>query len=165
MALNKGNKSLRDLMAARNKMSTSKKATKSQVPPTLPPPPPSLPVDLGLKVIPDLKKKGQFRSSKKERWALKRGLSSRRWPKILGIRVLLLLIAGRSKIGPMCASRSAPGLLGQRLMELPSVGMPQSGTSNGGVRAILLKPWSNLFSSRETWRHTGASSRTTSSCL
>jgi len=57
MALNKGNKSLRDLMAVRNKMSTSKEATKSQVPPTLPPPPPSLLVDLGLKVIPDLKKK------------------------------------------------------------------------------------------------------------
>ena len=38
-------------------MLTSKEATKSQVPPTLPPPPPSLPTDLGLKVIPDLKKK------------------------------------------------------------------------------------------------------------
>ena len=57
MALNKGNKSLRELMVAWNKVSTSKEATKSQVPPTLPPPPPSLPVDLGLKVIPDLKKK------------------------------------------------------------------------------------------------------------
>jgi len=38
-------------------VSTSKEATKSQVPPTLPPPPPLLPVDLGLKAIPDLKKK------------------------------------------------------------------------------------------------------------
>ena len=35
MALNRGNKSLRDLMAARNKVSTSKEATKSQVPPPL----------------------------------------------------------------------------------------------------------------------------------
>ena len=57
MALNKGNKSLRDLMATRNKVSTSKEATKSQVSPTPPPPPPPFPADLGLKVIPDLKKK------------------------------------------------------------------------------------------------------------
>ena len=57
MALNKGNKGLMELMAAQNKVSTSKKATKSQVPPTLPPPPPPLPTDLGLKAIPDLKKK------------------------------------------------------------------------------------------------------------
>ena len=54
MAFNKGNKSLRDLMATRNKVSTSKEATKSQVPPTLPPP---LPANLGLKAIPDLKGK------------------------------------------------------------------------------------------------------------
>ena len=40
MALNKGNKSLRELMASRGKVSTSKKATKSQVPTNLPPPPP-----------------------------------------------------------------------------------------------------------------------------
>ena len=57
MTLNKGNKSLRDLMVARNKVSTSKKATKSQVPPILPPLPPPLPTNLGLKAIPDLKKK------------------------------------------------------------------------------------------------------------
>ena len=38
-------------------MSTSKKATKSQVPPTLPPPPPQFPTDLGLKAILNLKKK------------------------------------------------------------------------------------------------------------
>ena len=57
MALNQGNKSLRDLMATWNKVSTLKEATKSQVPPTLPPPPPLPPIDLELKAIPDLKKK------------------------------------------------------------------------------------------------------------
>ena len=56
MALNKGNKSLRELMVAWNKVSTSKEATKSQVSPILPPPPSALPADLGLKAIPDLKK-------------------------------------------------------------------------------------------------------------
>jgi len=40
MALNKGNKSLRELMASRGKESTSKGAPKSQVPSNLPPPPP-----------------------------------------------------------------------------------------------------------------------------
>ena len=53
MTLNKGNKSLRELMAARGKESTSKAAPKSQVPPSLP----QIPADLGLKPNPNLKKK------------------------------------------------------------------------------------------------------------
>ena len=57
MASNKGNKSLRELMAARGKGSTSKAPTKSQAPSNLPPAPPQVPADLGLKVNPDLKKK------------------------------------------------------------------------------------------------------------
>ena len=57
MALIPGNRSLRDLMATRNKGTTSQEVPESQVPPTLPPPPPPLPTDLGLKVILDLKKK------------------------------------------------------------------------------------------------------------
>ena len=57
MALNKHNKSLRELMASRGKGSTSKEATKSQVPSNLPPPPPQIPTDLRLKPNPDLKKK------------------------------------------------------------------------------------------------------------
>ena len=57
MTMNNGNKSLRDLMAARNKVLTSKETIKSQVPLILPRPSPLLPVELGLKVIPDLKKK------------------------------------------------------------------------------------------------------------
>ena len=57
MTLNQGNKSLRELMAAKNKGSTSKEVPKSQVPPTLPPPPPLPPIDLGLHAIPNLKKK------------------------------------------------------------------------------------------------------------
>ena len=40
MTLNKGNKSLRELMASKGKESTSKEATKSQVPSNLPPLPP-----------------------------------------------------------------------------------------------------------------------------
>ena len=47
MALNKGKKSLKDLMAAKGKESTSKTAPKSQVAPPLPP---QLHIDLGLKV-------------------------------------------------------------------------------------------------------------------
>ena len=44
-------------MAVRNKGTTSQENPKSQVPTTLPPPPPTIPADLGLKPIPDLKKK------------------------------------------------------------------------------------------------------------
>ena len=58
MALNRGNKGLRELMAARNKGSTLKEVPKSQVPPTLPLPPPLPPIDLRLHAIPNLKKKG-----------------------------------------------------------------------------------------------------------
>ena len=57
MASNKGNKSLRELMAARGKGLTSKAPTKSQAPSNLPPAPPQVPANLGLKVNPDLKKK------------------------------------------------------------------------------------------------------------
>ena len=57
MTLNKGNKSLRELMASRGKGSTLKEATKSQIPSNLLPPPPQIPTDLGLKLILDLKKK------------------------------------------------------------------------------------------------------------
>ena len=53
MVLNKGNKSLRELMAARGKESTSKATLKSQVPLL----PPQIPIDLGLKPNLDLKKK------------------------------------------------------------------------------------------------------------
>ena len=56
MALNQ-RRSLRDLLAGRNKGSSSKEATKSQVPPTLPPPPHLPSIDLGLNVMKDLKKK------------------------------------------------------------------------------------------------------------
>ena len=53
MALNL-RKGLRDLMAGRNKGSSSKDVPKSQVPPSLPPPPT---IDLSLILIPNLKKK------------------------------------------------------------------------------------------------------------
>ena len=53
MTLNQ-KRSLRDLMASKNKGVTSQEASKSQVPPTLPPPPPT---DLNLQAMRDLKKK------------------------------------------------------------------------------------------------------------
>ena len=56
MASNKG-KSLRELMAGRGKGQSSKAPAKSQTPSVIPPAPPQIPVDLGLKANPDLKKK------------------------------------------------------------------------------------------------------------
>ena len=50
---------LKGLMANRNKGSTSKEVPKVQVPASLPPPRSQLPVDLGLKVNPNLRKKRQ----------------------------------------------------------------------------------------------------------
>ena len=71
MALNRGNKSLKDLMATRGKVSTSKEATKSQVPPTFPPPPP--PTDLRLKPILDLKKKRPLQGLEEGEVGLQKG--------------------------------------------------------------------------------------------
>ena len=62
MALKKGNKSLRELMAVRGKGSTSKAPSKSQAPFNLPLPPPQVPTNLGLKPNPDLKKKRPAKS-------------------------------------------------------------------------------------------------------
>ena len=49
--------SLKGLMANTNKGQTSKEAPKTQVAPNLPLPPPSLPANIRLKSIPDLRKK------------------------------------------------------------------------------------------------------------
>ena len=65
MALNKGNKSLRELMASRGKESTSKGAPESQVPFNLPSPSSQIPIDLGLKPNPNLKKKRPFKMLEK----------------------------------------------------------------------------------------------------
>ena len=54
MALNKGNKSLRDLLATRGKDFTSKTALTSQIAPLSPP---QIPLNLGLKANSNLKKK------------------------------------------------------------------------------------------------------------
>lgn len=57
IGLNKGGKSLWDLMATRNKGSTSKDANMPQIPTYLPPPPPLPVTSTGLIPNPDLKKK------------------------------------------------------------------------------------------------------------
>ena len=69
MALNKGNKSLRELMAARGKESMSKATLKSQVPP----PPAQISIDLGLKPNLDLKKKRPVETLEKGEVGLQKG--------------------------------------------------------------------------------------------
>ena len=70
MALNKGNKGLRDLMATRSKESTSKTAPTSQVAPPLPP---QIPFDLGLKAKLDLKKKRPVDTLEEGKMGLRKG--------------------------------------------------------------------------------------------
>ena len=55
----KTDKSLRELMKGRNKASTPQEANKSKPPVNAPPPPPQLPADLGLKLVPELRRKRQ----------------------------------------------------------------------------------------------------------
>ena len=62
-----------DLLAKRNKGSSSKEATKSQVPPTLPSPPPLPPTDLGLNVIKDLKNKRPVQDLREGEVAFQKG--------------------------------------------------------------------------------------------
>ena len=49
--------SLRELMKTRNKVPSPQEANKSKPPVNLPPPPPQLPANLGLKPIPELRRK------------------------------------------------------------------------------------------------------------
>ena len=55
----KTDKSLRELMKGRNKASTPQEANKSKPPVNAPPPPLQLPADLGLKLVPELRRKRQ----------------------------------------------------------------------------------------------------------
>ena len=55
----KSDKSLRELMKGRNKVSTPQEANKSKPPVNAPPPHPQLPIDLGLKSVPELRRKRQ----------------------------------------------------------------------------------------------------------
>ena len=55
----KSDKSLRELMKGTNKVSTPQEANKSKPPVNPPPPPPQFPVDLGLKPVPELRRKRQ----------------------------------------------------------------------------------------------------------
>ena len=55
----KSGHSLRELMKGRNKVSTPQEANKSKPPVNPPPPPAQLPVDLGLKLNPKLRRKRQ----------------------------------------------------------------------------------------------------------
>ena len=81
MALNRGNKSLKDLMVARNKGLTSQEAPKSQVPPTLPPPSPLPLIDLGLHAIPNLKKKRLVQEFEEGEMALQKGIKQQKTAK------------------------------------------------------------------------------------
>ena len=73
MALDRGKKGLKDLMAARNKGLTLKEVPQSQVPPTLPPSPPLPPTDLILHAIPNLKKKRPVQELKEGKVAPQKG--------------------------------------------------------------------------------------------
>ena len=55
----KPDKSLRELMKGRNKVSTPQEANKSKLTVNPSPPPPQLPADLGLKPVPELRRKRQ----------------------------------------------------------------------------------------------------------
>ena len=114
MALNKGNKILRELMVARNKGTTSQENPKSQVPTTLPPLLPTIPADLGQKPIPDLKKKRPVEVPEEGEVGPQKETKNRKWPKMLMIRALNLWKAAKKKIRLMCALHNAHGPFGWR---------------------------------------------------
>ena len=80
MALNQ-RRSVRDLMAKRNKGSSSKETPKSQVPPTFPPPPPLPPTDLGLNAMKDLKKKRSVQDLEEGEVAPQKGMKQQKTTK------------------------------------------------------------------------------------
>jgi len=74
MAQDKGNKSLRELMASKGR----ELIPKSQVPSNLPPPPPQIPTDLGLKLNPDWKKKRPFETLEKGEVGPRKGMKQQK---------------------------------------------------------------------------------------
>ena len=86
MALNRGNNCLRELMATRNKGSTSKEVPKSQVPPTLPLPSPPPPTDLKLHTILNLKKNRPVQELEEREVAPQKGTKQQKTTKDLKVK-------------------------------------------------------------------------------
>ena len=69
--------SLKGLLANRKKESTSKEITKTQVPPSLPPPPPSMTIE-GLLLYLDLKRRERHKKGRRGRLFLRKGRNNQR---------------------------------------------------------------------------------------
>ena len=144
-------KGLRDLLAGRNKGSTSKEVPKSQTPPNLPPLPTT---DLSLLLIPNLKKKRKDQELEKGEVVPQKGAKQQKMaksPRIPKTKGPPSWIAGRSLVGLRCDFSNTPGLLGWKWMTLPSPGTLPSGSFKEGILPTMLRPWSSPFSCLRTW--------------
>ena len=101
--------SLRELMKSRNKASSPQDKNKSKPPVNPPPSPPQLPVDLGLKPNPTLRRKRHIEAPEEGEMALSKGTSSPGNHRTKGAGGTTLLIAERSLVWLKCAVQPAFG--------------------------------------------------------
>ena len=164
MALNKVDKSLRELMAARGKGSTSKAPTKSQAPSNLPPAPPQVPADLGLNANPDLKKKRPAKSLEEGEVGPRHGTKHQK-----------VIQEPWDKRAQSVDSREEKDRAEVRVtqptwsprLEVDGhqfLGMPLSENTRGVEQDTLLKPWSSPCFFLGTWTLTGVSHKMNFSC-
>ena len=147
MALNLW-KAMRDIIAGRNKGSSSKEASKSQLPLTLPTPPPPLVTTVGLLPIPNLKKKRKKQEVEEgemvpQKEAKQQKTAKDKWASSVDSRENPSMVEVRQQ---QCTW--APQL------ELDNAAIPWNSSiksSRKGIPPMLLKPQSSPSSCRKTW--------------
>ena len=153
----KSDKSLRELMKGRNKVFTPQEANKSKPLVNPPPPPLQLSADLGLKPVPELRRKRQHEVPDEGEIGPSKGNKQQ---KVTQDQRSKRSSSVESREGPFAANvRHAPRIWSYKL-ELdgtPSLGTLRSGTTKEGKQVILPRLWSNHFSFQEIWRLIGAS--------
>ena len=136
MALNWGNKGLRELKGLKEQGVNFKRNPQVLSSSTFPPPPPLPPTDLRLHAIPNLKKKRPVQELEEGEVAPQKGTKQQKMAKDPRDKRATSVDSRRSKLGPMRAFSTALGLLGWRWMGLPSLGTPLLGSSKEVILPI-----------------------------
>ena len=153
----KFNQSLRELMKGRNKVSTPQEANKSKPLVNPPPPLPQLPTDLGLKPVPEPRRKRQHEVTDEGEIGPSKGNKQQ---KVAQDQRSKRSSSVESRKGSLEADvRRTPRIWSPKL-ELDGVPIAWDTSVrnyHGGKQVILLRFWRSPFSFQEIWRLIGAS--------
>ena len=161
MALKPG-PSLRELMKGRNKAPSPQEANKSKPPVNPPPSPPQLPADLGLKLIPELRRKRHQEASKEGEVGPPKGSKQQRQSQDQRSR-RSDSVDSQEEL-PVAQVRRPTRIWSPKL-EVDSVPIAWDSSIRhyrGGHAGMSPRPWSSPSSSQKTWRPTGTSANRSS---